>query len=160
MSRQNPFKTARPLPPIAALGAVAGVLLLGMAGPAAAADSCLDHVRDLAARYGTPSKPPTGAPDRKSDITTQDLARSGGVITPPPVQDKSVITPPSNTRDAMQTVPDVAPQALKEDPAADRTKLQAALTAARAQSERGDEKGCEEALARARTLADRADTKN
>jgi len=155
MSRQNPFEIARPVPRIAALAA-AGALLLGMAGPAAAADSCLDHVRDLAARYGTPSKPPTAAPDSKGKVTTQDLARSGGVITPPPVQDKSVITPAPDKHDAMPTVPDVAPQALKEDPAADRTKLQAALTAARAQAERGDERGCEEALARARTLADRA----
>ena len=121
--------------------------------------SCLDQVRDLAARHGTPSKPPTAAPDKKSDITTQDLARSGGVIKPPPVDDKSVITPAPNTRDAMPTVPDVGPQAQQEEPAADRTKLQAALTAARAQAEQGNEKGCQEALERARTLAERAETK-
>jgi hypothetical protein len=155
MSRQNPFRTSHFPSRIAALGAVGGALLF-LAGPAAAADSCLDQVRDLAARYGTPSQPPTAAPDRKSEITTRDLARSGGVIKPPPVNDKSVITPAPNTRDAMQTVPDVAPQALKEDPAADRTKLQAALTAARSQAEQGNEKGCQEALERARTLADRA----
>ena len=153
--QQRQSRTARLLGRMAALAAT-GAAAAALAGPASAADSCLDQVRDLAARYGTPSKPPTAAPDRKAEITTRDLARSGGVITPPPVQDKSVIAPPPNTRDAMQTVPDVAPRALKEDPAADRTKLQAALTAARAQAERGDEKGCEEALARARTLADRA----
>jgi hypothetical protein len=144
---------------IAALGVVASALVLAQVQTAAAADSCLDKVRDLAGRYGTPSNPPTAKPNGKAEVTTQDLARSGGVIKPPPVQDKSVITPAPNTRDAMQTVPDVAPQALKEDPAADRTKIQAALTAARAQSEHGDEKGCLEALDRARTLADRADTK-
>jgi hypothetical protein len=159
MSHQGSSRTARSLRRMAALAA-AGAAAVVLAGPASAANSCLDQVRDLASRYGTPSKPPTAAPDKKSDVTTQDLARSGGVITPPAVQDKSVITPPSSTRDAMQTVPDVGPQALKQEPAADRTKLQAALTAARAQAERGDEKGCEEALGRARTLADRQVTKN
>ncbi|HEY2873132.1 MAG TPA: hypothetical protein VGJ56_14505 [Reyranella sp.] len=134
-------------------------LVIALNGPAAAAGKCLDQVRDLAARHGTPSKPPTAAPDKKSDITTQDLARSGGVIKPPPVDDKSVITPAPNTRDAMPTVPDVGAQALKQEPAADRTKLQAALTAARAQAEAGDEKGCQEALERARTLADRSESK-
>jgi hypothetical protein len=139
--------------------AAAGLAALAITGPAAAADSCLDQVRDLASQHGTPSKPPTAAPDSKggAKATTQDLARSGGVIAPPPMDDRSVIKPPSTGNDRMPTVPDVAPQAQKQQdtPAADRTKLQAALTAARAQAERGDEQGCQEALARARTLAER-----
>ena len=139
--------------------AVAGLGLIALNAQAAPAQKCLDEVRDLAARHGTPSKPPTVAPDRKSDITTQDLARSGGVIKPPAVDDKSVITPAPNTRDAMPTVPNVAPQAQQQEPAADRTKLQAALTAARSQAEQGNEKGCQEALERARTLAERAESK-
>ena len=139
--------------------AAAGLAVIALNGPATAADKCLDQVRDLAARHGTPSKPPTAVPDKKSDITTQDLARSGGVIKPPPVDDKSVITPAPNRCDAMPTVPDVGSQALKQEPAADRTKLQAALTAARAQAEAGNEKGCQEALERARTLADRSESK-
>ena len=142
-----------------AVVAAAGLAVIALNGPAAAADKCLDQVRDLAARHGTPSKPPTAAPDKKSDVTTQDLARSGGVIKPPPVDDKSVITPKSTTQDAMPTVPDVGSQALKQEPAADRTKLQAALTAARSQAKQGNEKGCQEALARARTLAERSETK-
>jgi hypothetical protein len=125
--------------------------------PAAAADSCLDQVRDLASQQGTPSKPPTASPNSQSNIKTQDLALSGGVIAPPPMDDRSVIKPPSTGNDRMPTVPEVAPQTQnqQEAPAADRTGLQAALTAARAQAERGDEKGCQEALARARVLADR-----
>ena len=140
---------------VAATGLAVGILN----GPAVAADKCLDQVRDLAARHGTPSQPPTAAPDKKSDVTTQDLARSGGVIKPPPVDDKSVITPAPNTRDAMPMVPDVAPKTQQDTPAAERTQLQAALTAARSQAEQGNETGCEEALDRARTLAERADTK-
>jgi hypothetical protein len=139
--------------------AAAGLAVIAWNAQAAPADSCLDQVRDLAARHGTPSKPPTAAPGKKSDITTQDLARSGGVIKPPPVDDKSVITPKSGTQDAMPTVPDVGSQALKQEPAADRTKLQAALTAARSQAEQGNEKGCREALERARTLAERSESK-
>ena len=138
--------------------ASATAALLLVAGPATAAESCLDEVRDMASRHGTPSKPPTAAPDGKGSVTTQDLARSGGVIAPPPMDDKSVIKPPANSRDPMPTVPDVATKEKPKDepaPEAQRTQLQAALTAARAQAERGDEKGCQEALARARTLAER-----
>jgi len=161
MSNRSPFRRRHPRPPIAALGVLA-VALAGMAAPAGAADSCLDQVRDMASQHGTPSKPPVAAPGDKEGgkggATTQDLARSGGVIAPPPMDDKSVIKPPSTgTIDRMPTVPDIAPQAQQQDtPATDRTKLQAALTAARAQAERGDEKGCQEALARARTLAERS----
>jgi hypothetical protein len=157
MARKKAFQVARPRSRIAAF-VVAGLAVLVLNAETAAADTCLDQVRDLASQHGTPSKPPTAAPDGKGNVTTQDLARSGGVITPPPVQDKSVITPPSTGVDRMPTVPDIAPQAQQQQdtPAADRTKLQAALTAARAQAERGDEKGCQEALARARTLAERA----
>jgi hypothetical protein len=122
---------------------------------AGAADGCLDQVRDMASQHGTPSKPPTAAPGGKSTITTEDLARSGGVIKPPAVDDRSVIKPAPDKHDPMPTVPDVAPKAQQDEPAADRTRLQAALTAARERAEQGDEKGCREALARARTLADR-----
>ena len=143
------------------IAAVAATALAAIAftGPAAAADKCLDQVRDLAALHGTPSKPPTAAPDKKSDITTQDLARSGGVIKPPPVDDKSVITPAPSAHDPMPTVPDVKSRALKQEPAADRTMLQTALTAAREQAEQGNERGCQEALERARMLADRSESK-
>jgi hypothetical protein len=151
------FAVSKPNAFALALAAV----LVGSAGPAGAAGSCLDQVRDLASQHGTPSKPPTATPGDKDKggggVTTQDLARSGGVIAPPPMDDKSVIKPPANTHDAMPTVPDVATKQAPagEAPEAQLTQLQAALTAARAQAERGDEKGCEEALARARTLAER-----
>lgn len=135
-------------------------LVVALNGPAIAADSCLDQVRALAAQHGTPSKPPTAAPDnKKPNVTTQDLARSGGVIKPPPMDDRSVITPSPDKHDPMPTVPNVTPKAQQDTPAAERTQLQAALTAARSLGEKGDEKGCQEALARARTLAERAETK-
>ncbi|MCW5736070.1 MAG: hypothetical protein KIS73_18215 [Enhydrobacter sp.] len=142
---------------IAAAVAAGATMAMLNAAPVAAAESCLDQVRDLASQQGTPSKPPTASAKGSADVTTQDLARSGGVIAPPPMDDKSVIKPPSTGVSRMPTIPDVAPQTQNQQdtPAADRTGLQAALTAARAQAERGDEKGCQEALARARTLAER-----
>lgn len=135
---------------------VASLALALSASQAGAADGCLDQVRDLASEHRLSSAPPSASPG-KGEVTTQELARSGGVIKPPPVQDKAVITPaPEDKHDPMPTVPDIAPKAQQEAPAADRTRLQAALTAARERAENGDEKGCREALARARTLADRS----
>jgi hypothetical protein len=158
MSRQRSFRAARDLWRIAAVAA-AGLTVAIPHAQAAPADKCLDGVRALAAQHGTPSKPPTAAPDKKPNVTTQDLARSGGVIKPPPMDDRSVITPAPDKHDPMPTVPNVGPKAQQEEPAAEHTQLQAALTAARSLGEKGDEKGCQEALARARTLAERSESK-
>lgn len=134
-------------------GLVAALLL---SGQPAAADSCIGEVDALARQHGMKTNPPTVAPGGKGNVGTQDLARSGGVITPPPVQDKSVIAPAPDKHDPMPTVPDVTSQKQQDGPEAELSGLQAALVAARAQAERGDEKGCQEALARARVLAERA----
>lgn len=136
--------------------AAAGLAALLLSGQPAAAESCFEQVRALASQHGMKTNPPTLAPDGKGDVRTRDLARSGGVIAPPPVQDKSIITPAPDTHDPMPTVPDVASRKQQDGPEAELSDLQAALVAARAQAERGDEKGCQEALARARILAERA----
>jgi hypothetical protein len=137
-----------------------GVAVVGLAAPLlsgqpAAAESCIDQVQALAGQHAMKTDPPTAAPG-KGDVKTRDLARSGGVIAPPPVRDKSVITPAPDKHDPMPTVPDVTSQKQQDGPEADHSGLQAALVAARAQAERGDEKGCLEALARAKILAKRA----
>jgi len=136
--------------------AMMGLAALLSSGEPAAADACIDQVRALAGQHAMSSSPPKVAPGDKGDIRTQDLARSGGVVAPPPVQDKSVITPAPDKHDPMPTVPDVSTQKQQDGSEAERSGLQAALIAARAQAERGDEKGCLEALARARILAERA----
>lgn len=133
----------------------AGLVVASMCGQPAAAESCIDEVRALAAKHAVNPSPPTVAPG-KGDVTTKDLAESGGVIAPPPVKDKSVVAPEANPHDRMATIPDVAPRKRQEGAEAERSGLQAALVAARAQAERGDEKGCREALSRARILAERA----
>ena len=102
---QNP----RRWPPRASALLLAPVLMVAAAHAARAA-GCVDDVRSLAQRYHVSSDPPT-APAEKSPPTAAvrpgDLARSGGVIAPPPSPDKAVITPPRSAHDAMPTVPDV-----------------------------------------------------
>jgi hypothetical protein len=92
-----------------------------------------------------------------------DLARSGGVIEPPPSPDKAVITPPRSAHDAMPTVPDVKDAPQKSAPAdtgklgaAETTALQALLVAARTQAERGAEAECQDRLREAHQLIERA----
>jgi hypothetical protein len=142
---------------LAPFGYVAtGFAVLLLSGQPAAADACIDQVHALASRHAMQSSPPTVTPDGKGNITTEDLAKSGGVIAPPPMQDKSIVTPAPDKHDPMPTVPDVTSKKQQDGPEAEHSALQAALVAARAQAERGDEKGCLEALARARILAERA----
>ena len=54
-------------------------------------DNCLDRVEQLAAAYGTSTDPPTIPPgEMKKPVSPDDLARSGGVVEPPPTSDRSV----------------------------------------------------------------------
>ncbi|HEY6715391.1 MAG TPA: hypothetical protein VI232_03530 [Reyranella sp.] len=139
-------------------------VLMVAAVDAARAAGCLDEVRSLADRYHLSSAPPT-APADKAPTTVRpgDLARSGGVIEPPPSPDRAVITPPRSAHDAMPTVPDVKDAPHNNAPvdagrlgAAETTTLQAILVAARAQAERGAEAECRDRLREARELIERA----
>ncbi len=152
--------------------AFAFALLVLAATPAAA--KCLDDVHVLAETHGLSSKPPVAVPDTKQalpgapSVTTHQLSRSGGVIAPPSVGDNSVIKPPANADPGMPTVPNAQPapsgqgatpgagaETGKDKAGANRTALQAALTAARAAAERGDEQACRERLAQAKQLAEK-----
>jgi hypothetical protein len=134
------------------------------AADAASAAGCLDEARSLAERYQLSSDPPT-VPTDQAPATVQpaDLARSGGVIEPPPSPDRAVITPLRSAHDAMPTVPDVkdgpqnsAPVDAGKLGAAEATTLQSLLVAARAQAERGAEAECRDRLREARALIERA----
>jgi len=137
---------------------------------AAAAESCLDQVRQLAERHGIATDPPVatpdrGAPNRAPGTNAQELGRSGGVITPPQTEDRSVIAPPPSTDTRMPTMPDVTPSPApgtspgtkdgNKEGASDLTTLQALLVAARAEAERGREDSCLDRLAKARELVQR-----
>ena len=167
---QNPRRWA----PRASLLLLAPVLLVAAADAARAA-GCLDEVRSLAERYHVSSDPPTASAEKSpptAAVRPGDLARSGGVIAPPPSPDKAVITPPRSAHDAMPTVPDVkdaSPKSASPDStpnggmadsgklgAAETTALQGVLVAARAQAERGAEAECRDRLREARELIARA----
>ena len=138
------------------LAALIALLPIALAGAPAGAETCLDQVRELSKRYDVSDNPPKATTQQDGASTSDKLARSGGVLEPPPVRDNNVIAPPSTQAYRMPTTPDVKPK----DPAAkgpDRTALQAALVAARSQAERGNEEGCREALAKAKIIIARAD---
>lgn len=139
-----------------------GTLALLPALPLTAqAETCLDRVREMAAAQGVSTDPPTVSPGQ-ARRSPDDLARSGGVVEPPPVSDRSVIAPPRD-HSGMPTLPDVKPRPSPPAPpseergldAADRSTLQALLVAARAQAERGDEPGCLDGLRKAHDLLSR-----
>lgn len=147
--------------------------LLTLGAGTAAAEGCLDQIRQLSARHDVSIDPPTLSPNSPSPTntpgaTTKDLGRSGGVIEPPETRDKAVISPPRNVHYGMPTVPDVKPSPVKPSPGetantgatpdgrVDLTTLQALLVAAKDQAERGSEADCLERLAKARELSARA----
>ena len=148
---------------------LASLVVLVIATDAASAAGCVDEVRSLADRHHLSSDPPTVPADKApGTVRPGDLARSGGVIEPPPSPDKAVITPPRTAHDAMPTVPDVKDAAPKNVPpgnppagagtpgAAETTALPRPLVAARAQAERGAEAECRDRLREARDLIGRA----
>lgn len=134
----------------------------------AAAEGCLDQVREVARAHNISTDPPTASPDKAPSVTSRELGRSGGVIEPPATSDRSVITPPGTTDSRMPTMPDVsrtpgtppsqqaARNTARKDAAADRTALQALLVAARAEAERGQEANCIDTLKKARELLERS----
>lgn len=123
----------------------------GLHARSALAEGCLEQVKQMASRYGISDNPPKALSTDSAATTSDKLAKSGGVIEPPKVGDDNVITPRDTQAYKMPTVPDVAPKDKTQGP--DRTALQAALVAARSQAERGNEQGCMEALAKAKSLA-------
>lgn len=150
-----------------------GLALLTLGAGTAAAEGCLDQIRQLSARHGVSIDPPTlssnsPSPTNTLGATTKDLGRSGGVIEPPETRDKAVISPSRNVHYGMPTVPEVKASPVKPSPGetantgatpdgrVDLTTLQALLVAAKDQAERGTETDCLERLAKARELSARA----
>ena len=143
---------------------------------AVAAESCGDQLERFARQYDlsttapqarlregdpvTPPAPPMTAESR--GLATSDrLKDSGGVIQPPDTGAARVMPPP-DTGDRMATAPDVQPQAGSGQAAggsdgmgaADRSKLEAILMAARDAADRGEEQICNERLEEARGIVE------
>lgn len=136
----------------------AGVyLILAGAATTAAGKTCGDMVSDFAERQELHGAAPT-APAATATVTPNDLAKSNGVLKPPPVGDRALVPPPP-TADPMPTAPSVRPNTPSSEPAnqanadaAVRAQADALLTAARAAAERGDESACLDRLGEARKL--------
>ena len=120
----------------------------------ASARTCLAEVRSMAETYGLSITPPeVGPPAEPDGVEPGDLARSGGVIEPPPISDPAVIEPPRDAGRAMPTLPSIpedSPAPLEAGPRhlspSDRATLESILVAARANAESGDERDCFERL--------------
>ncbi|HYH23581.1 MAG TPA: hypothetical protein VD995_33600 [Azospirillum sp.] len=171
-------------------GAGLALLLAGGAAPPAMAQgmgqgatggACGDLVDRFAAAQNLSAAPPptvtppgaTGLPpgtagstgESDGGVTSRDLARSGGVITPPAVGDPAVIDPPLPRNETMPTAPAIRPDAgsTADAPpptggamglAAVRAQMEALVTAARAAARSGDESQCMDSLNKARRLSE------
>jgi hypothetical protein len=145
----------------AAIGLVSGVIL---AGPALASN-CTDQVATLAARHQLESAPPAvPSGGAVGAVEADQLARSGGVIRPPPVHDQATLPAPP-TGDAMPTAPGVRPhpetapapslpRGVGALTASERSQAEALLSAARAAATEGDEWRCLDRLEAARRLVE------
>jgi hypothetical protein len=160
----NPHRAA----PILALA-----LCGGLAAPALA-QSCGEAIDRLARQYdlsteeahtgstgapATPSAPP--ATTESQGLTTTDrLARSGGVISPPDVGTPMAIQPPKANPDNMPTAPPAAPSPPAGSgstgssglSAADRTRMESLLMAAREAERQGKQQQCLERLREAEAI--------
>jgi hypothetical protein len=141
----------------------AGLMAVGWSGLSPAAGTCLGKVEQFAQERGLSIDPPDAAPNGPGAAPTPDtLGKSGGVIEPPPSQDKSVLEPRGDIHYGMQTMPEVPPQAKpgggapgEAKSASDQALLESALIAAKSEAERGNEKDCLERLRQAEQLASR-----
>jgi hypothetical protein len=145
----------------------------GFAAPALA-QSCGQAIDRLAQQYSlnteethtgstgapaTPSAPPATA-ESQGLTSTDRLARSGGVVSPPDVGTPMAIQPPKTNPDNMPTAPPVAPSppgaAGPTDSgglsAADRTRMESLLTAARQAERQGKQAQCLDRLREAEAV--------
>ncbi|HYG88355.1 MAG TPA: hypothetical protein VD978_19100 [Azospirillum sp.] len=148
---------------------------VALAAPSATAQETGQTCRDQLDRFAetqnlSTEPPPTAVPPgtagstsgSQDRVTSEDLGRSGGVVTPPAMGDRSVIEPAHPLPDRMPTAPPIRPEtgaalapnggAMAE--AARRTQMEALITAGRAAAQRGNEAQCMDSLAKARWLSE------
>jgi hypothetical protein len=149
---------------LTALAVTAGI------ASSAAAQSCGMEIERLAQQYnlsteapsaGTTEPPssPAAPPSTAGSTTTEKLAQSGGVLTPPDTGAPMAIHPPQSNPDNMPTAPPVkpAPQTQNETgsaglTAADRARMESLLQAGRAAERQGKEQQCLERLREAAAI--------
>ena len=136
----------------------------------AAAQSCGSEIDRLARQYNlSPEAPSAGSteppaspaapPSTAGTNTTEKLAQSGGVLTPPDTGAPMAIQPPRSNPDRMPTAPPVrpSPQAQNDSgsaglTAADRARMESLLQGARAAERQGKEQQCLDRLREAAAI--------
>ena len=138
----------------------------------AAAQTCASEIARLSQQYSlSPEAPRAGsstapaAPARRSDTapgttTTERLAQSGGVLSPPDVGSPMAVQPPIANPDRMPTTPDVRPSPPGNSAgsdasgltAADRARMESLLQAAQAAERQGKPEQCLERLREAEAV--------
>ena len=148
--------------------AVMLAVLATLAAPGLAHANCAADVERLAERVGVSTDLPQGstppgrtgsaAPEARGGVAPDALARSGGVIAPPPEQGRGrVIEPPAAAAPSMPTAPQIRPAPQEGEissNAAKAAQVESLLTAARTAAERGDETECSRRVEEARALGD------
>lgn len=152
--------------PILAIAFLSGITV-------AHAQSCREQVDRLVQQYGlnaddthagssgAPAAPaaPPATTESQGLATTDKLARSGGVVTPPDIGTPMAMQPPKSG-DSMPTAPPVEPapsaQAGAKDSggltAADRARMESLLLAARDAERQGKDEECLERLRQAEAV--------
>jgi hypothetical protein len=157
------------MPPAIATPLIVLALVAGTYGMAAA-QSCGSEIDRLARQYNlsteapragtpetpaTPANPPAGA--GSGTTTTERLAQSGGVLTPPDTSAPMAIQPPRSNPDRMPTAPKAAPGPGPSADAsgltaADRARMEGLLQGARAAERQGKQEQCLERLREAEAV--------
>lgn len=154
----------------ATIAPLIGLALVAGTNTMAVAQSCGSGIDRLAQQYnlstevpraGTPENP--AAPSAPSGgagsgtTTTERLAQSGGVLTPPDTNAPMAILPPRSNPDRMPTAPKVMPGPgpgvdTGRLTAADRAQMEGLLQGARAAERRGKQERCLERLREAEAV--------
>lgn len=146
--------------------------VVALAAVPSAAQTCRDQVDRLAVVLDLEPTPPmagstvpgtpTGDGASGGSVSSEQLARSGGVVAPPSTGDGGVIAPPPEAGAAMPTAPAVRPAPgnnAADDTgmtdAARRAQIASLVMAARAAADEGDEARCLSTLQQVRALTPR-----
>ncbi len=144
------------------------ILLAALAAltPAVASAACSDDVSALASKFGITASLPS-ATTASDSAKTEALAKSGGVIAPPPTGDMADVSPAVPNVDNMKTAPTISPQTADtgkttklETGAAADSQAASLLQAAREAGLKGDEASCRQRLADAKALLEKTPTQS
>ena len=149
------------------------IAALAFAAPFSAHAACSSDATALAEKYGLTASLANDTASSSSAAADEKLAKSGGVIQPPATGDMATASPAMPDPEPMATAPSLPAQtangatlntgkttAKVEDKAATETQAASLLQAAREAGAKGDEAGCQQHLADAKALLQKAPTQS